>query len=282
MATASGSSWNGPPVVLTIAGSDNSAGAGLQADLRAFAEAGCYGLSAVTCVVAEVPGQVFGLQPVRPALLAEQIRSCFQAFPVVAVKTGMLYSNALIHVVVEELTRARASYRERRLPDFHLVVDPVMVASSGDALLKPNAVKTYQRLLFPMASLITPNVDELSVLVGVPVVDEEVMRLAGASLQERCGVPILCKGGHLGGEMAVDWLIDHDGQLRLAEPFVPGAETHGTGCSYAAGVAARLGRGLDLRGAVRGAKRMITRAIREAHVWGSTRALAVGFPKPSR
>lgn len=281
MPNAAAVPWNGPPVVLSIAGSDNSAGAGIQADIKAFTEAGCYGLTAITCVVAEVPGRVYDLQSVRPALLAEQIRTCFEAFPVGAVKTGMLYSNALLRVVVEELQQARQRYRRQHRAPFAIVVDPVMVASSGDALLKPNAVKTYRERLFPMASVITPNVDELAVLIGRRVDDEGGMREAGEQLMTEYGVPFLCKGGHLGGEEAVDWLIDSQGRMRLTDPFVPGAETHGTGCTYSAGIAARLARGQDLRAAVRGAKRMITRAIREAHVWGTTRALAVPVLKKS-
>lgn len=261
--------WNGPPVVLSIAGSDNSAGAGVQADLKAFVEAGCYGLTAITCVVAEIPGRVFDLQAVRPALLAQQIRSCFDAFPVAAVKTGMLFSNALIRVVVEELERARQSKA------FSIVVDPVMVATSGDPLLQPAAVKTYRSKLLPMADVVTPNVDELCVLAGQQIRNEAEMLTAGRALFQDYGVPFLCKGGHLGGEEAVDWLVAGKGEERLAAPFVQGAETHGTGCTYSAGIAARLARGQGLLPAVRGAKRMITRAIREAHTWGTTRALAV-------
>jgi Hydroxymethylpyrimidine/phosphomethylpyrimidine kinase len=130
-----------PPVVLTIAGSDNSCGAGIQADLKTFGAYDVYGLTAVTCVVSEVPGRVEKVQAVSPGVLRSQIRILFEAYPIVAVKTGMLYSRALLRVVSEELAD--------RLGMFHLVVDPVMVASSGDPLLKKDAVRAYEEEILP-------------------------------------------------------------------------------------------------------------------------------------
>ncbi|MEI6340194.1 MAG: hydroxymethylpyrimidine/phosphomethylpyrimidine kinase, partial [Verrucomicrobiota bacterium] len=141
------------PVVLTIAGSDNSAGAGVQADLKTFSHFGCYGLTAITCVVAEVPGKVSAIQPVKPEIVAEQIALGFAAFPVGAVKTGMLFSTPIIEVVAEILDAKKT----------RLVIDPVMVASSGDPLLKKSAIAAYRRMLFPLATLVTPNLDELKI-----------------------------------------------------------------------------------------------------------------------
>jgi hydroxymethylpyrimidine/phosphomethylpyrimidine kinase len=265
-------STSAPPVVLSIAGSDNSAGAGIQADLKAITALGGYGLTAVTCVVAEVPGQVYGLRPVPPRLLAQQIRSCFDAFPVAAVKTGMLYSRPLVQIVLEELHRARQTH------DFFLVVDPVMVASSGDPLLKPEAIRLITQELLPQATVITPNTDELSLLTKQAISDFPELQSAARALQTSCGTAILAKGGHLAGPSAVDLLITSEAEQTFRAPFVPGAETHGTGCTYSAALATGLACGLSLPSAVQQAKDLITEAIRTAHTWGSTRALRIVPP----
>jgi hydroxymethylpyrimidine/phosphomethylpyrimidine kinase len=258
----------GPPVVLSIAGSDNSAGAGIQADLKAFTAMGCYGLTAVTCVVAEVPGHVYDIQAVNRKLLGQQISSCFEAFPVAAVKTGMLYSEGLIREVAQELRKAASSR------SFQLVVDPVMVASSGDPLLRPGAIRLYWREIFPLAALITPNLDELSFLVGRHISSIRQMRDAGRELLARTGVPVLCKGGHLRGSEAVDLLITTDRVEEFRSPYVRNAETHGTGCTLSAAIAAGLSSGLDLPGSIAEAKQRLTNALQNAHRWGNTRALA--------
>lgn len=260
------------PVVLSIAGSDNSAGAGIQADLKTFTACGVYGLTAVTCVVAEIPGQVLDLQPVRPALLAAQVRLCFEAFPVVAVKTGMLYSKTLIRVVVEEILRAR-SHRS-----FALVVDPVMMASSGDPLLQPAAVRAYRRELFPLADLLTPNLDELAHLTGRPIANLIELTEAGRVLQASTGVAVLAKGGHLQGNEAVDVLCLPDKTFEYRAPYVVGGETHGTGCTYSAAIAAGLACSHSLPEAVARAKKLITQAIAEPHCFGQTRALRLFDP----
>ena len=142
------------PVALTIAGSDNSAGAGIQADLKSFSHFGVYGLTAITCVVAEIPGKVTAIQPVKPEIVGEQIALSLEAFPVGAVKTGMLYSTAIIEEVAENLD----------LYEGDIVVDPVMVATSGDPLLKKSAIAAYESLLLGRATLVTPNLDELAML----------------------------------------------------------------------------------------------------------------------
>lgn len=266
----------GPPVVLTIAGSDNSAGAGVQTDLRTISVLGGYGLTAVTCVVAEVPGKVAGIQAVRPELLAQQIRLCFEAFPVAAVKTGMLYSKALIQVVADELARAG---KRKKIP---LVIDPVMVASSGDVLLQPGAVRAYWKDLFPLARVLTPNLDELSFLTGRKCGTEAELLEAARELGERTGVAILAKGGHLrGGKKAeaVDVLCDGEDIREFRAPYFAGRETHGTGCTYSAALATALACGLDLPRAVVRAKELITRAIGGQYFWRgpgfATRALRI-------
>lgn len=258
-------------MVLSIAGSDNSAGAGIQADLKACSAMGCYGLTALTCVVAEVPGEVFGIQPVRTKILQQQIDSCFSAFPVAAVKTGMLFSPALIRITAESLQRAA------KLRDFKLVVDPVMIASSGDPLLRPGAVRLYWTEIFPLADLLTPNLDELSFLTGREISSVPQMRDAGRMLCDITGVAVLCKGGHLQGRDCVDLLVTGlagDSVEQFRSPAIKNAETHGTGCTLSAAIAAGLARGLSVAEAVGRAKSLITRAIKHAHRWDKTRALA--------
>jgi hydroxymethylpyrimidine/phosphomethylpyrimidine kinase len=270
-----------PPVVLSIAGSDNSAGAGIQTDLKTFSALGTYGLTAITCLVAEIPGRVSGLQAVRPKLLAEQIRLCFDAFPIAAVKTGLLYSRSLIRVVAEEL---------RRAPRVPLVIDPVMVASSGDALLRPDAIRAYWSELFPLASLLTPNLDELNFLLGIQGKTHAHLQQAAVHLQSLTDIPILAKGGHLGGKKAhdcgpraIDLLALAGGQVvEFSAPFFPRRETHGTGCTYSAAIAAGLARDLTLVPAIAQAKAFITQAIEHQHNWPHrrkiTRALNVSPP----
>lgn len=256
------------PVALTVAGSDNSAGAGIQADLKTFSALGCYGQTAITCVVAEVPGIVNAIQPIEPSIVAEQVGLSFKAFPVAAVKTGMLYSTEIIEAVAAELEGK----------EVQLVIDPVMVASSGDRLLKKSAESAYEELLFPMATLVTPNLDELAILAGREIRTLAQMRDAGAQLVDRHGCAFLLKGGHLRGKSAVDLLATAKGFYEFSAPFVSKAETHGTGCTYSAAIAAGLAHGKSLRSAVGAAKRYITAAISKNLRWGKTGALN-HFPK---
>lgn len=258
-----------PPVALTIAGSDNSCGAGIQADLKTFTAFGVYGLTAVTCVVSEVPGRVEKVQAVTPDVLRSQIRILFDSFPVGAVKTGMLYSRALLRVVSEELAD--------RLGMFHLVVDPVMVASSGDPLLKKDAVKAYEQEMLPLADLITPNLDEAAVLLGRKITSRRAMAGAAEELRAKYGAAVLLKGGHLRGREAVDVLCTARGCEELVLRRLAGCETHGTGCTLSAAIAAGLARGQSLRTAVTAAKNFLHRAIARQFQWARrknrTRAL---------
>lgn len=249
-----------PPVALTIAGSDNSAGAGLQADLKTFSAFGVYGLTAVTCVVSEVPGHVEAVQSVTPALLRSQIRILFDNYPITAVKTGMLYSRALLRVVSEELAD--------RLGMFHLVVDPVMVASSGDPLLQKDTVRAYQEELLPLADVITPNLDEAAVLLDRRIRNVTEMPAAAEELRDRYGAAVLLKGGHLRGRTAADVLSLRDGKtVEFTLPRWPARETHGTGCTLAAAVAAGLAYGRRLPAAVQDAKKYLHRAIGRPLSW---------------
>jgi hydroxymethylpyrimidine/phosphomethylpyrimidine kinase len=240
------------PVALTIAGSDCSAGAGAQADLKTFSACGVYGLTALTCVVAETPGRVLRIDPIDPAMVVAQVHLLLEEFPVGAVKTGMLYSGEIV-------SRVAATLRSREVP---VVVDPVMVATSGDLLLQQDAIDVYERELFPLAAVITPNLDEAATLLGEPIPDVAAMHSAGRRLLEKYEVPVLLKGGHLRGNTALDLLFTRDGNVaEFSAPFSPGVQTHGTGCTYAAAIAAKLACGFQLGDAVGEAKQFVTRAI---------------------
>lgn len=249
------------PVALTIAGSDNSSGAGIQADLKAFTALGVYGLTTITCVVAEIPGHVSAVAPVPPDVVAEQVRLSFSAYPVAAAKTGMLYSYPIINAVCDVLEALP------RRPQ--LVVDPVMIASSGDPLLEPDAMQAYPERVFPLAALVTPNLDEASALAGYRITSREALEEAGRALSSRFGTAFLLKGGHLPGE-AVDLLFTADGQVRtFVAPRVEGVSTHGTGCTFSAAITAGLARGLSLPDAVAAGKEYIANAITRYYSWPS-------------
>jgi len=249
------------PVALSVAGSDNSAGAGAQADLKTFTALGVYGLTAITCVVAEVPGRVSAIAPVPPEVIAEQIRLSLHAFPVGAIKTGMLFSRAVIDAVCEVFESLPPG---KRPP---LVVDPVMIASSGDPLLEPDGIAAYAERLLPLATLVTPNLDEAAVFAGRKLTSPEAMREAGAELTARFGTAFLLKGGHLEGE-AYDLLALPGGErAEFTTPRIPGVSTHGTGCTFSAAVAAGLAKGLPLRDAVSCAKEYVHRAIARFLRW---------------
>ena len=250
-----------PAVVLTIAGSDCSAGAGLQADLKTFSALGVFGLTAVTCVVAEVPGKVSRIAGVDPQDVREQIELCLTNFPVGAIKTGLLYSPEVVATVADVLEEFD------RLP---LVVDPVMIATSGDALLQPAAVETYRARLFPRATLVTPNMAEAAALTGRSVGDLAEMRKAGEQLAREFGTRFLVKGGHLRAGEATDLLFGGAEIAEFSAPFMKGVSTHGTGCTYSAAIAARLALGDHLEEAIAAAKNFVSRAIHEHFAWQSS------------
>lgn len=253
-----------PPVALTIAGSDNSAGAGAQADLKTFQALGVYGLTAITCVVAEIPGRVTAIHAVPPKLVARQIALSLENYPVAAVKTGLLFSKSIVKVVATALQKITVP----------LVIDPVMIATSGDPLLHPDAVELYRTLLFPRASLVTPNLDEARVLLGREIRGLRQMRAAARDLSERFGCPFLLKGGHLRGTEAIDVLFA-DGTFReFSTPFVKGVRTHGTGCTYSSAITAGLASGLALEPAIEQGKKFVTAAIAKHFQWNAITALS--------
>ena len=259
------------PVALTIAGSDSSAGAGVQADLKTFSALGVYGLSAVTCVVAETPGKVSRIEPVSGEMVREQIDVLVRNFPVVAIKTGLLYSAEIISAV----TRTVVDVVRKIDNEVPLIVDPVIVATSGDPLLRDDAIDLYQKELFPLATLITPNLLEAERFLGQPIPDLKAMRRAGKELAEKFQTSILLKGGHLAGDNAVDLLFTDEKIIEFSAPFVRDVATHGTGCTYSAAITAGLASGLSLEDSIRRAKDFVTEAIRNHLTWGDVHALHV-------
>jgi hydroxymethylpyrimidine/phosphomethylpyrimidine kinase len=241
------------PIALTIAGSDSGGGAGIQADLHTFNALGVHGTSAITCLTAQNPTGVSGVQACSPEILRQQIEAVLAELKPAAVKTGMLYSAPLIRVVVE-------AFRRRKAPP--LVVDPVMVATSGARLLRPSAITILRKHLLPLATLVTPNLDEAEILAGRNLRDVEDLRCAAKEIHECFGCAALVKGGHLRGlAEAVDVLYDGKTEWLLTAPFVKGVSTHGTGCTYSAAITANLALGRSLVDAVSAAKNFITNAI---------------------
>jgi hydroxymethylpyrimidine/phosphomethylpyrimidine kinase len=254
------------PVALTIAGSDSSAGAGVQADLKTFSALGVYGLTAITCVVAETPGKVSRIEPLNAEIVREQLAVLFRNFPIAAAKTGLLFSAEIVESVARALVDLSANCA-KRLP---LVIDPVTVATSGDLLLRPDAIALYESELFPLAALLTPNLNEAAKLVGEPIRDLKAMRKAGRKMQKKYGVSILLKGGHLTGNDAVDLLFAGDKISEFSAPFVREVATHGTGCTYSAAITAGLASGLSLESAIRRAKKFVTASIARRFRWTSS------------
>ena len=249
------------PVALSVAGSDSSGGAGIQADLKTFTYFKVYAQTVVTSVVAEVPGKVLSIQPIEPGVVRDQLTLALAHFPVAAIKTGMLYSSEIIELICE----LYESLPDDRRP--YLVVDPVMIATSGDALVEPGALEQYKARMFPLADLITPNLDEAGAILKNQVDSMSGMREAAVELYRKFGAPFLLKGGHLKSSQAVDILIDSEGLHEFSEPYRPGVSTHGTGCTYSAAITANLALGQSLLEAVRVSKTYITRAITDSFHW---------------
>jgi hydroxymethylpyrimidine/phosphomethylpyrimidine kinase len=245
------------PVALTVAGSDCSAGAGIQADVKTFTALGVYGLTAVTCIVAEVPGKVSRIEPVTARMVREQLEVLLKNFRVGAIKTGLLCSAEIV-CAVAQIIQAGVKKTTRSIP---FVVDPVMIATSGDNLLEPEAVEAYKNKLFPLATLITPNLDEAALLLETTIIDRKQMENAAKALAKKYYASILLKGGHLRGDNAID-LLFHQGELtEFSAPFVRGVETHGTGCTYSAAITAGLASGFSLEQAIKRAKKFVTESI---------------------
>ena len=245
-------------VALTIAGSDSGGGAGIQADLRTFAAHGLHGASAITAVTAQNTVAVADYVALEPRMVVAQIDAVASDMPVAAVKTGMLATGPIVGAVAEAVARWR-------LP--HLVVDPVMVAKSGDRLLDPAAEAAYRERLFPLAEVVTPNLAEAEALLRRPVRTLEAMAQAARDLHALGPRAVLVKGGHLEGD-PVDVFFDGRRLEELRAPRIDTRHTHGTGCTLSAAIAARLALGDDTLSAARGAKAYLTEAIRGAYALG--------------
>ncbi len=241
------------PIALTIAGSDSSGGAGIQADLKTFAAFATYGASVITALTAQNTTGVQGVHAVSPEFVAAQIASVLSDLDVGAVKTGMLANTGIIAAVAAALAK---------VPAIPLVVDPVMVATSGDPLLEADAVEAFKSMLFPRAALITPNLPEAARLLGQRQAKTEAEALAQLTALGQLGAKaVLLKGGHGSGPEAVDLLLIGGMVRRIASPRIETHNTHGTGCTLSAAIAALLARGTDLETAVVRAKLYVHRAI---------------------
>jgi hydroxymethylpyrimidine/phosphomethylpyrimidine kinase len=244
------------PVALTIAGSDSSGGAGIQADLKTFAALSVYGASVITALTAQNTQRVSGIHPVPPAFVTAQIDAVFDDLDVAAVKIGMVAELPIIEAIAAALTRWRPA---------HVVLDPVMVATSGDRLLSGDAVTALRERLIPRASLMTPNLPEAAALLDEAVAsDAAAIASQGKRLLAMGAQAVLIKGGHGQGPESIDYLFVGDDIIALPAPRIATANTHGTGCSLSSAVAAGLAKGEPLESAVRGAKAWITEAIAAA------------------
>jgi hydroxymethylpyrimidine/phosphomethylpyrimidine kinase len=244
------------PIALTIAGSDSSGGAGIQADLKTFAAFGVYGASVVTALTAQNTKGVSGIHQVPADFVTAQLDAVFGDLDVKAVKIGMVSRREVIEAIVMGL---------ERWPPGHVVLDPVMVATSGDRLLAPDAIEALRAKLIPRALLVTPNLPEAAALLDEPVaVSETDIESQGKRLLAMgCGA-VLVKGGHGQGAESIDYLIRQAGIVALAAPRIATKNTHGTGCSLSSAIAAGLAKGDDLETAVRQAKSWISAAIAAA------------------
>ena len=240
-----------PPVALTIAGSDPSGGAGIQADLKTFHQFGVYGQAVITLLTVQNTVGVTRVECMAPDLVAEQVRAVISDMPPAAAKTGALGNREII----EAVAALAADFR------FPLIVDPVLISKHGAALLASDAIEILKTRLLPQAFLVTPNLEEAAILAGLDVRDVDSMRVAARKISEMGPPAVLVKGGHLAGD-AIDVLLDQGEWTEFTAPRVETRHTHGTGCTYSAAITASLAAGLELPTAIRNAKRYITEAIR--------------------
>jgi hydroxymethylpyrimidine/phosphomethylpyrimidine kinase len=244
------------PVALTIAGSDSSGGAGIQADLKTFAALGVYGASVITALTAQNTSGVTGIHLVPPDFVTAQMDAVFSDLNVKVVKIGMVAQLATIEAIAAGLKRWSPN---------HVVLDPVMVASSGDRLLAAEAVEALRTKLIPCASLITPNLPEAGALLDEPVaVSEADIERQGRRLLSMGCAAVLIKGGHGQGAESIDYLVRSGGTVALTAPRIATKNTHGTGCSLSSAIAALLAKGEEMETAVRNAKTFISAAIAAA------------------
>ncbi|VAX25837.1 Hydroxymethylpyrimidine phosphate kinase ThiD [hydrothermal vent metagenome] len=244
---------------MTVAGSDSGGGAGIQADLKTFAAFGVYGASVVTALTAQNTCQVAGVHPSPPDFVALQIETVLSDIPVKAVKTGMLYSAEIIEAVCEALTKNRAQ---------NLVVDPVMIAKSGDSLLKPTAVAALKTRLIPMALVATPNIPEAEALTGIKINSVDEMKLSARKIVKMGADNVVIKGGHMRGDKLTDILLADGWFTEFKRRRIDTQHTHGTGCTFSSAITAGLAKGLTVLDSVEAAERYIEEAIKNAEPLG--------------
>lgn len=240
------------PIVVSVAGSDPSGGAGIQADLKTFAALHTYGAAVLTALTAQNTRGVSDVFPVPAAFVAAQLRDVLEDLDVRAVKTGMLGSPDVVDALVDTL----AAY-----PDIPVVVDPVMVATSGDRLVPAATVEAIRERLVPIATVLTPNLPESATLLGWSDIPPERMREAGTALRRLGSTTVVVKGGHGTGPDATDVVVGPDQITELPAPRIDTVNTHGTGCTFSSAIAARLAHGATVGDAVRTAKDYITAAL---------------------
>ncbi|HVF34350.1 MAG TPA: bifunctional hydroxymethylpyrimidine kinase/phosphomethylpyrimidine kinase [Candidatus Saccharimonadia bacterium] len=253
------------PCVLTIAGSDSGGGAGIQADLKTFAAHGVHGLSALAAVTAQNTRAVTSVHAVPIRELGHQLDAVFDDFRVAAIKIGMLGSAAAVRAVARAIAARRPA---------NVVLDPVMIATSGAMLLPPAAVKALRDELMPLATLVTPNVPEAQALTGLRIADAAGLEAAAYALREMTDAAALVKGGHLARGPILDVLLDDDGVMRTTHPRLK-LSAHGTGCTLASAVAARLAKRTPLRGAVAGAIAYVAGALAHGYRPGRGRLVVL-------
>ena len=241
------------PIALTIAGSDSGGGAGIQADLKTFSALGAYGASVITALTAQNTQTVSAIHEVPPSFITEQLMSVLGDLTVTAIKVGMLASSDIIHAVADVLEQHR---------DIPVVLDPVMVAKSGDSLLSDDALGALKERLCPLATVITPNLPEAAKLLACDeAVNEAEVRQQAQELIETGVAAVLVKGGHLSGNMSTDILISNGSILEFPHTRIDTKNTHGTGCTLSSAIAAGLAKGCDLETAVAGAQSYVHDAI---------------------
>lgn len=248
------------PRALTIAGSDSGGGAGIQADLKTFSAFGVYGASVITAVTAQNTVGVRAIHEIPPEIVAAQIDAVLEDIGADAIKTGMLSSAAIVEVVADRLRAHSVA---------SLVVDPVMVAKSGDALLRQDAVRALCELILPLAMVVTPNAPEAAVLSGIEVTDAESAREAARRIHDLGPALVIVKGGHLDGDNSDDLVYDGRSFEILSGRRVATPHTHGTGCTFSAAIAASLARGLEPLAAAREARAFLQGAIENAEPLGA-------------
>lgn len=248
-----------PPRILTIAGSDSSGGAGIEADLKTFTALSAYGMAAITAITAQNTNEISAIFDLPPNLVAQQINMAAKDIGVDAAKTGMLSNNTTIEAVAEAITQNAIK---------KLVVDPVMRSKSGAPLLRDSAQQALKKHILPLAFITTPNIPEAQILAGIKITSPAAIQEAAKRIAELGPKHILIKGGHLEGPRANDYWYDSHTLRQLSAPRINTQNTHGTGCTYSAAITAYLGRGLDTAQAIKNAKEYIQGAIQNSLPFG--------------